>query len=292
MAKIQWDKVGERVAETGIDQGVLYKPDNNGVYSDGVAWNGLTAVTESPTGAEASPQYADNQKYLNLVSAEEFSGTIEAFTYPEEFEECEGVLKSAGGVLITQQARKAFGFSYRSLIVNDTEGNDFGEKVHLVYGALATPSEKAHSTVNESPELTALSWEFTTTPVEVPGHKPSAHLILDSRVLDETAFNQLKDILYGDEGNDPRLPLPAEVIDLFEGTTTVVRLTGANAPSYDSGTHVVTLPAVTGVTWLYDGEETAAGAQPALGVGESVLVEARANSGYMLDGDDDWVYDY
>jgi len=292
MTAIQWDKVGERVAETGVDHGVLYKPDGAGVYSDGVPWNGLTAVTESPSGAEATPQYADNIKYLNLVSAEEFAGTIEAFTYPVEFEECEGAVTSAGGVLITQQSRKSFGFSYRTLKVNDLEGNDFGEKIHLVYGALATPSEKARSTVNDSPELTALSWEFTTTPVDVPNLKPSAHLILDSTVVGDAALQTLKDILYGDESNDPRLPLPAEVIDLFEGTTTVVRTTGANAPTYDSGTHVVTLPTVTGVTWKVNGVTKAAGAQPALTVGQTANVTAHPAAGYALTGDDDWTYDY
>ena len=293
MTAIQWDKTGERFGETGVDHGVLYKPDVDGVYGEGVAWNGLTTVTESPSGAEATAQYADNIKYLNLVSAEQFAGSIEAFTYPVEFEECEGAVTSAGGVLITQQARKSFGLSWRTLIVNDTEGQDAGEKIHLVYGALATPSEKAHATVNDSPELTALSWDFTTTGVEVPGLKPSAHLILDSRVVDATAFADLKAILYGDESTDPRLPLPAEVIDLFEGTTTSVNLaTAANQPTYNAGTHVVTLPAVTGVQWKVNGVNKAAGAQPALTVGQTANVVAVAQSGYRVTGDEDWSFDY
>jgi len=293
MTQIQWDQVGERVAETGVDHGVLYKPDNTGAYVDGVAWNGLTAVTESPSGAEANAQYADNIKYLNLVSAEEFAGTIEAFTYPKEFEECEGAVESAGGVLITQQARKSFGFSYRTLKVNDVDGNDYGEKIHLVYGALATPSEKARSTVNESPELTALSWEFSTTPVAVPDLKPSAHLVLDSTVVGQAALDDLKEILYGTESVDPRLPLPAEVIDLFEGTTTDVDLgVTASQPSYNSSTHVVTLPSVTGVQWKVNGVNKAAGAQPALTVGQTANVEAVALAGYRVTGDEDWSFDY
>jgi len=293
MTAIQWDKVGERIGETGVDHGVLYKPDTDGVYDGGVAWNGLTSITASPSGAEATPQYADNIKYLNLVSAEQFAGTIEAFTYPVEFEECEGAVTSAGGVLITQQARKSFGLCYRTLLVNDTEGEDFGEKIHLVYGALATPSEKAAATINDSPELTALSWEFTTTPVDVPGLKPSAHLVLDSRVVDAGAFQDLKDILYGTDSVDPRLPLPGEVIDLFEGSTTSVNLsTPANQPTYDSGTHVVTLPSVTGVQWKVNGVNKSAGAQPALSVGQTANVVAVAQDGYRVTGDEDWSFAY
>lgn len=291
MATIEWDQVGDRLYETGVDHGVLYIPDNTGVYGDGVAWNGLTTVTESPSGAEANAQFADNIKYLNLLSAEEFGATIEAFTYPDEFAQCDGTIL-VDGIAIGQQSRKLFGLCYRTRVGNDTDGTDHGYKLHLIYGALAAPSEKAYATINDSPEAISFSWEVSTTPVEVPGYKPAASLILDSTKVDADALADLEAILFGDEATDPRLPLPAEVLDLFSGTTTSVRLTLANAPTYNAGTHVVTLPNVTGVTWTIDGVEVASGAQPALGVGESSVVEAHAEPGYAIDGDNDWVFDY
>lgn len=298
MVALSWDGVGEKVYETGVDHGVLYQINlANGAYGDGVAWNGLTTVTESPSGAESNKQYADNQVYVNLVSAEEFNGTIEAFTYPLEFEQNDGSASPVAGVALGQQGRKPFGFSYRTLKGNDVAGTSLGYKLHLVYGAQAAPSEKARTTVNDSPEATAFSWEFSTTPVPVgtiggTEYMPTSHITIDSTDTDATALAELEAILYGDEATDPRMPSPAEVVALFEGTTTSVRLTGANAPAYNGTTHVLTLPAVTGVTWYVDGEETAPGAQPALGVGESVTVQAEPNSGYTLDGDDDWTYDY
>jgi hypothetical protein len=216
MARLKWDQTGERVYETGVDHGVLYAPNNDGEYNEGFVWNGLVSVSESPSGAEATPQYADNIKYLNLVSAEEFGATIEAFTYPDEFAQFDGTAEPQPGVLVGQQTRGTFGLAYRTLVGNDVAGTDLGYKLHLIYGALAAPTEKAYNTVNESPEAITFSWELTTTPVEVPGHKPSATLVVDSTKVDPAKLEALENILYGSEGTEPRLPLPSEVIDLFE----------------------------------------------------------------------------
>lgn len=292
MTALQWDQAGQRLYETGVDHGVLYIPNVSGVYDTGYAWNGLTTVTESPSGAEPSAQYADNIKYLNLISTEEFGGTIEAFTYPDEFGQCDGSAEPQAGVMVGQQGRKAFGLAYRTRMGNDIDGTDHGYKLHLVYGCQAAPSEKAYATINDSPEAISFSWEFTTTPVAVTGLKPSALLTIDSTEVAAGDLTMLEDILYGTEGVDPRLPLPDEVISLFAGAITEVRLTGANAPTYDSVTHVVTIPTVTGVTFTINGVEAAPGAQPALDVGETALVEAVAEPSYMIDGDDDWVFDY
>lgn len=217
MAKLKWDQTGERLYETGVDRGVLYVYDTEGSkYGTGVAWNGLTAVNESPSGAESNPQYADNTKYLDLYSAEEFGATIEAFTYPAEFEECDGSAELAKGVTIGMQNRKMFGFCYRTLIGNDTEGTDHGYKLHLVYGAKASPSEKSRSTVNDSPEAVTFSWEVTTTPVTVEGFKPTSHLIIDSTKADPTKLAELEKKLYGDDSaGEPTLPLPDEVKTLM-----------------------------------------------------------------------------
>ena len=217
MAKIEWDKTGERFYETGVKNGVLYLQEG-GLYQKGVAWNGLTAVTESPSGAEATPLYADDIKYLNLLSAEEFGATIEAYTYPDEFAECDGSAALADGVMIGQQPRKAFGLCYRTIIGNDTDGNDHGYKLHIVYGALAAPSEKAYATINDSPEATTFSWEITTTPVNVTGAKPTASITIDSTKADPAKLAALEDILYGkngEPGNEPRLPLPDEIKTLM-----------------------------------------------------------------------------
>ena len=225
MARIAWHAVGAKEYETGVDRGVLYLPDAlTGEYDSGYAWNGLTAVTESPSGAESNKQYADNTVYLNLKSAEEFGGTIEAFTYPDEFAQCNGELEAAPGVRLGQQRRKSFGLSYRTLKGNDTEGLDFGYKIHLVYGADAAPSERAYGTVNDSPEATGLSWELTTTPVsvgEIDGveYAPTASLTIDSTDVDAADLAALEAILYGDETLEPRLPMPAEVIELFATVT-------------------------------------------------------------------------
>ena len=214
MSKLIWDKTGERYYETGVKKGVLYVMDN-GKYGTGVAWNGLTAVTESPSGAEASPLYADDIKYLNLLSNEEFGATIEAFTYPNEFEECDGSTALAEGVYIGQQKRKTFGLCYRTSLGNDVDGNDHGYKLHIIYGALAAPSEKAYATVNDSPEAITFSWEVTTTPVEVTGHKPTASITIDSTKVDATKLAALEAKLYGSESEEPSLPLPDEIATMF-----------------------------------------------------------------------------
>lgn len=217
MAKLTWDDTGKKIYETGVDRGVLYPIATGSTYSTGVPWNGLTAINESPSGAESNPQYADNIKYLDLTSAEEFGFTIEAFTYPAEFEECDGSAELAEGVIIGQQTRKMFGFSYRSLVGNDTRGIDFGYKIHLVYGCKASPSEKSRSTVNDSPEATTFSWEVTTTPVNVNGHKPTSHLIVDTTIADATKVKALEDKLYGDDSaGTPSLPTPDEVYAMFQ----------------------------------------------------------------------------
>jgi len=293
MAPLTWDDVGQRLYEVGVDHGVLYLPDSGGVYSDGVAWNGLTTVTESPSGAEPSPQYADNIKYLNLISAEEFGGTIEAFTYPEEFAECDGTAVPATGVTVGQQSRKGFGLSYRSRIGNDLDGTDHGYKLHLLYGCYASPSEKAYATINDSPEAITFSWEIYTVPVAVTGMKPTSLIVIDSTKVDPADLAALEAELYGDSGGDPNLPTPDVVIAMFAGALTVVD-TGiaANQPTYNSGTHVVTLPAVTGVQWKVNGVNKAPGAQPALTVGQTANITANPMPGYRIDGDDDWTYDY
>jgi hypothetical protein len=215
MAPLTWDQVGERLYETGVDRGVLYLPDDVGVYNKGYAWNGLTTVTESPSGAEPSPQYADNIKYLNMISAEEFGGTIEAFTYPEEFAECDGTAVPVAGVALGQQGRKTFGLSYRTRLGNDLEGADFAYKLHLLYGCQAAPSEKAYATINDSPEAISFSWEVTTTPVPVTGYKPTSLIVIDSSVVDEADILALEDLLYGAAAVEAALPPPDAVIALF-----------------------------------------------------------------------------
>lgn len=215
MSKLVWDQTGEKIYETGVKQGVLYPQGTDGTYPLGVAWNGLTAVTESPSGAEATALYADDIKYLNLYSAEEFGATIEAYTYPEEFAQCDGSAALAKGVMIGQQARKAFGLSYKTTIGNDVESNDFGYKLHLIYGAMASPSEKAYATINDSPEAITFSWEVTTTPVSVSGFKPTASVTIDSTKVDAEKLAALEAILYGSDDVEPRLPLPDEIATLF-----------------------------------------------------------------------------
>lgn len=215
MAKLKWDSTGERLYETGVKQGVLYLLDETGAYKNAVAWNGLTAVTESPSGAEATALYADDIKYLSLMSAEEFGATIEAYTYPEEFGQCDGSASLATGVYIGQQARKTFGMCYKTTLGNDVEGNDYGYKLHIIYGAKAAPSEKAYATINDSPEAITFSWEITTTPVNVEGFKPTASIVIDSTKADKTCLAALEAKLYGGEASEPELPLPDEVKTLM-----------------------------------------------------------------------------
>lgn len=220
MAKLKWDETGKRLYETGTKMGVLYPQNEDGTYPKGVAWNGLMSVTESPSGAEASALYADDAKYLELYSNEEFGFTIGAYTYPDEFAECDGSAELAPGVGIGQQPRKAFGLSYRTIIGNDTKGSDYGYKLHLVYGAKASPSERSYASVNDSPEALELSWECTTTPVPVTGHKPSAHIEIDSTKIDEKKLTKIEEMLYGKDGEtgtaiEPKLPLPDEIIQIL-----------------------------------------------------------------------------
>lgn len=229
MARLEWDKTGERQYETGVRNCVLYPKDNTGIYPRGVAWNGITSISESPSGAENTPLYADDIKYLNLKSVEEYGGTIEAYMYPEEFEKCDGTASLAKGVTIGQQPRTPFGLCYRTVIGNDAENDSYGYKLHLVYGCDASPSEKSYSTINDSPDAITFSWEFSTTPVNVEGAKPTALLIIDSTKADPEKLAQLEDILYGtngvktlsdddtgtDTGTDARLPLPDEVAQIF-----------------------------------------------------------------------------
>lgn len=215
MSKLVWDATGERYYETGVKNGVLYVQEG-GLYPKGVAWNGLTAFTESPSGAEATPLYADDIKYLNLMSNEEYAYSIEAYTYPEEFEECNGAAELADGVYIGQQARKAFGLSCKTTLGNDTDGNDHGYKLHIVYNSLAAPSEKAYATINDSPEAITFSWECSTTPVNVEGFKPTASITIDSTKADADKLAALEAILYGSEDAEPRLPLPDEIATLMK----------------------------------------------------------------------------
>lgn len=218
MSRLVWDKPTERLYETGVRMGVCYPQGENGTYPKGVAWNGLTSVTESPSGADANDIYADDTKYLSIRSREEFGATIEAYTYPDEFAVCDGSVEVTPGVMIGQQTRKPFGLCYRTAIGNDTKFDDYGYKLHLIYGATASPSDRQYQTINDSPEAISFSWELTTTPVEVEGYKPTAILTIDSTQVDETKLKALEDILYGtdaadgQEATEPRLPLPAEVI--------------------------------------------------------------------------------
>ena len=215
MAKLTWDDTGKRLYETGVKQGVLYLLDEHGDYKNAVAWNGLTAVTESPSGAEPTALYADDIKYLSLMSAEEFGATIEAYTYPEEFGQCDGSASLATGVYIGQQARKTFGMCYKTTLGNDVEGNDYGYKLHIIYGAKAAPSEKAYATINDSPEAITFSWEITTTPVNVAGFKPTATIVIDSTKADPTCLAALEAKLYGGDSTEAELPLPDEVKTLM-----------------------------------------------------------------------------
>ena len=257
MSQLVWDAVGEKIWETGVDHAVLYKPNAGGDYDTGFAWNGITAINESPSGAESNKQYADNIVYANLKSAEEFGATIEAFTYPEEFAECEGI-SVVDGVEVGQQSRKPFGLYWRTRVGNDLEGDAFGEKHHLAYGCDAAPSEKNRQTVNDSPEATAFSWELTTTPVAIPGNnpltgkpwRPTSKLTIPSVGTDPTALAALLTILHGSEGVDPRLPTPAEVMALFAGSIVVATPT---VPTFDTGTDEITIPSVTGVVYKIDG---------------------------------------
>lgn len=215
MSKLTWDQTGERYYETGVSNCVLYVQNETGAYPKGVAWNGVTAITESPSGAESNPQYADNIKYLDLISAEEFGATIEAFGSPVEFDVCDGTAELAPGVFVGQQNRKAFGLCYKTILGNDTNGNDNGYKLHFIYGAKAAPTERGYTTISDSPEPITLSWEITTTPVAVAGFKPTATLTVDSTKVEETKLNALLDVVYGSDDKEASLPLPDAILTII-----------------------------------------------------------------------------
>ena len=216
MARLIWDEVGQRFFETGVKNGVLYVQNNDGSYKNGVVWNGLTAVTESPSGAEETPLYADDVKYLTLRSAEEFGATVEAYTYPEEFEQCDGSAAIAAGVTIGQQARRAFGLCYRTSVGNDIQGQNYSYKLHLIYGCTVAPSEKSYSTINDNPEAITFSWELSTVPVPVDGFSPTASLVIDASKVDEGKMQLLEDALFGDESNEAKLLLPNEIMEMLK----------------------------------------------------------------------------
>jgi len=295
MTRIIWDKVTERKFQTGVNKGVLYVRGDDGQYMDGVPWNGLTTVTESPSGAESNIQYADNIPYLNIKSAEQFGCTIEAFSSPPEFEQCDGTAEIAPGVYLHQQARKAFGFTWQNRIGNDTQGVNYGYRINVAWGLDANPSERTHATINESPEAGSLSWEVTSTPTEVGvvggvEFMPSAKMSFDSDKADATAFAALEDILYGTVGQDPRLPSPAEVIAMFqaEALTPVESV----APTYDAGTDIITIPATAGLVYSVDGVDVPAGAYGP--IAEDTVVNVRAAGGYVLTetSDTDFTVNY
>jgi hypothetical protein len=284
MGVLSWDAIGQHLFETGVDRGVLYRADGSGDYTIGYAWNGLTTVTESPTGGEASAQYADNIKYLNLISVEEYAGTIEAFTYPDAFAECDGSAQAETGVYVGQQPRKPFGFAWRTRVGNDLEGTELGYKIHMVWNAIAAPSEKAYTTINDSPEAMALSWEFWTTPIgfAVDGDyadlKPTAYLCVDSTKVAPADLAELEDFLYGTIGDDPQLPTPDAVLAIFNAAL-VLAIPPATI-AYNSGTDIVTIPSTTGIIYKVDGVTVPAGAYgPITG---NVLVSAIPDVGYYF----------
>lgn len=288
MTALVWDAVGDRRFETGIDRGVLYIPNTAGAYDTGFAWNGLSKVTEKPTGASSNKQYADNQVYLNLIATEYFEADIEAFTYPDEFGQCDGTAEPEPGVAIGQQTRKSFGLAYRTKVGNDLN-QDLGYKIHLVYGATAAPSQKDYQTVNDNPAAIAFSWSLTTIPVNVTGYKPTATITIDSTKVSSTALATLEQVLYGTVGVDPRLPSVDDVLAMFSGTVTTVTPT---APTYDAGTHTITIPTVTGVTYFIDDEPVTG--TVVLTTGQTKVVVAEPNTGYTFPAvtDNDWLFAY
>ena len=278
MSKLQWDLTGERYFELGVSRGVLYPMSSNGAYPLGVAWNGLTAVNKNPSGAEPNDMWADNIKYASIRGAEQFGGTIEAFTYPDEFNECNGKKLLAPGVYAGQQRRAPFGMSFRSEIGNDVDP-EVGFKLHVIYGATVSPSEEAYATINESPEGATLSFEMTTTPVEIskPGFRPTAVLEIDSRTVDPDRMEELLEILHGSTSANARLPLPDELLSLLEGDAVV-----PTAPTFVASTGVLTIPTVAGVEYKVNGVTAAAGAKPPAPGGTLLQVTAHSLSGYSI----------
>jgi hypothetical protein len=294
MTALAWDKIGTRLYETGVDRGVLYIPNGAGVYDSGFAWSGLTTVTESPSGAEATPTYADNIKYLNLISVEQFGATVEAYTYPDEFAQCDGSAQPEPGLALGQQPRKLFGMCYRTRVGNDLVNTEYGYKLHIIWGALAAPSEKAYASINDSPEAITFSWAISTTPVDVgtiggTAYKPTASMTIDSTVVDPTALAALEVVLYGTVGVDPVLPTPAAIVAMFAGSLTLATPT---APTYNSSTKVITIPAITGVEYFMDGVLLSSGAQAAIAADK--IVVAHPATGYKFPAiiDNDWFFDF
>lgn len=289
MTVLTWDGTGTRKFETGIDRGVLYPLNvSTALYDTGVAWTGLTGVKEKPAGAGANPQYADNLKYLNLLSAETFSAEIDAFTYPDAFAACDGTATPSSGLSLGQQGRQTFGLSYRTQIGNDVSSS-LGYKLHLVYGMLASPSERDYSTVNDSPAAVSFSWSADSTPVTVTGYAALSLITVDSTKVDSAALSNLQDNLYGTSGTSPFLPLPDAVIALFGGTVTAVTLT---VPTFD-GAHTITIPTETGVTYYVDGVVHAAGSV-VLTSGQHKVVSATANASYVFNKPvvTEWLYSF
>jgi hypothetical protein len=289
MAVLIFDAAGDKLYEAGVDKGVLYPINaSTGLYDTGFAWNGLTEVDEKPSGASPNRTYADNILYSTLLSAEVFGGTIKAYTYPTEFSACDGSNSPSAGVLVGQQARQTFGVSYRTKVGNDAS-SDLGYKLHLVYGALASPSERDYATINDSPAPVEFSWDFNCTPVAVTSLSPTCLLIIDSTLVDATALSDLEDFLYGTSGTDPSLPAPDDVIALFTGSITAITLT----PATFDGAHTITIPSQTGVTYYVDGVVHTAGSQ-LLTTGQSKLVTARPNAGYVFNTpvDTDWLFTF
>jgi hypothetical protein len=285
MTQVVWDDTGNRKYETGVDHGVLYPLNaSTSLYDAGFAWNGLTAVNEKPGGAASNPQYADNIKYLDLRSAETFAGTLEAFTYPDEFGACDGTAAPVAGLVVGQQTRQSFGLCYRTKVGNDVSG-DLGYKIHLVYGATAAPSEKDFATINDSPAAVQFSWDFDCSPVSVSGMQPTALIVLDSSKVDSAALADLEELLYGTVGTDPSLPSPDDVIALFSGTVTAVAPT---APTFAS--NVITIPSTAGVIYSIAGVDVEAGAQPAITA--DTVVNARPAAGYVFSEPsvDEWYF--
>ena len=283
--RLEWDNTGERFYETGVKRGVVY-PAVGGQYPKGYVWNGLTAVTESPSGAESNPIYADDIKYLDLRSAEEFGATVEAYTYPDEFAECDGSAFVAAGVSIGQQTRKPFGLSYRTIVGNDVDANDQGYKLHLIYNATASPSERGYQTVNDSPEAITFSWELTTTPLPVVGRKPTACITIDSTKADSAALDALEDILYGTENEDARLPLPNEVLEIMGGGAYDITINRANATIKMGNTltlRATTTPTGETVSWTSGTTDTATvsnkGVVTPVAVGTTVITASFTKDG-------------
>lgn len=286
MTKLTWDTTGNRRYETGVDRGVLYIPNASGVYDTGYAWNGLTKVTEKPTGAAPTATYADNIKYLNLISLEEFTADIAAYTYPSQFEQCDGTQAPEPGVAIGQQPRVSFGMSYRTLVGDDLESTA-GYKIHLVYGAFAAPSQKDFASVNATPAAIEFSWSITTTPATVTGYKPTATITIDSTKVSSTALAILEGFLYGTSGTSPSLPTPDAVLAIFAGTVTTVTPT---VPTYNSTTHTITIPTVTGVIYYIDGVVVTG----AVVITGNTVVTSMPDVGYQFppETDSDWGITY